>query len=332
MELIVPIKRMGGMELTALSNSQLRDRLRQLAGGERRLVAELLRHLALADARHAERGWGFPSLFYYCTEELRYSEAAAYKRIQAARLCASFPKLLEMLERGETNLSVALLLRPHLTVENEADVLRRVSHKNYRQVETVVAALAPRPDVPDSVRRAAIKEPCPVLAQTPDGPAASPAPKPARVEILSPGRFHLNLTVSQAVWEKIERVRGLLRGRHPGGELEKTFDELAEHFLRTRDPMRRALRRSETASQRGPQALRDAVILRDGGRCTFTSPDGRRCRALERLEADHIVPKAKGGGNELSNLRTLCRSHNQLAAEEIFGRALVGPHRRGRGR
>jgi hypothetical protein len=68
-----------------------------------------------------------------------------------------------------------------------------------------------------------------------------------------------------------------------------------------------------------PNAIRQTVCERDGDRCTFTGPDGRRCGSEWHLELDHIVPLAKGGATTANNLRTLCRRHNQLEAKREFG-------------
>jgi HNH endonuclease len=46
------------------------------------------------------------------------------------------------------------------------------------------------------------------------------------------------------------------------------------------------------------------------------SGKGKKCDATEFLELDHIEPFALGGKTEASNVRVLCRVHNQLAAEE----------------
>ena len=56
-----------------------------------------------------------------------------------------------------------------------------------------------------------------------------------------------------------------------------------------------------------PARLRHEVFRRDGYRC-------RECGATNKettLEIDHIVPVSKGGGNNLSNLQTLCKACNR---------------------
>jgi hypothetical protein len=66
-----------------------------------------------------------------------------------------------------------------------------------------------------------------------------------------------------------------------------------------------------------------AVFLRDGKRCSFVSPDGRRCRARRCLELDHIEPLAVGGEATIENLRLRCRAHNQWYARQYFGASRV---------
>jgi len=69
------------------------------------------------------------------------------------------------------------------------------------------------------------------------------------------------------------------------------------------------------------------VFERDGLRCSFVAGDGHRCTATAFLELDHIEPRAFGGAHELKNIRIFCRTHNQRAAEQVFGRRAVEERR-----
>jgi 5-methylcytosine-specific restriction endonuclease McrA len=75
--------------------------------------------------------------------------------------------------------------------------------------------------------------------------------------------------------------------------------------------------------RRVPMAVRRAVYERDGARCTHVDAEGRRCNATHHLQLDHIVPWARGGASNVSNIRLLCRQHNLLAARRSFGPAFI---------
>ena len=70
-----------------------------------------------------------------------------------------------------------------------------------------------------------------------------------------------------------------------------------------------------------------AVWKRDGGRCTFTTETGHRCPARDLLQYDHIDPVARGGEATVENLRLRCRTHNQLDAEQAFGKEFIAEKR-----
>jgi 5-methylcytosine-specific restriction enzyme A len=59
--------------------------------------------------------------------------------------------------------------------------------------------------------------------------------------------------------------------------------------------------------------LREAVLLRDKYTCQHCGHVG-----VEGMEVDHIINKASGGTDELSNLQTLCRSCHQLEWQHLF--------------
>jgi len=81
-------------------------------------------------------------------------------------------------------------------------------------------------------------------------------------------------------------------------------------------------------SRHVPAAARDRVSVRDGGRCTFMSPTGERCKATHHLHVDHITPFARGGTHDPMNLRLLCSAHNALMARRDFGESHMAQFRR----
>lgn len=337
------------VSLQSLPAEVLRDRLRGLAALERRSLANQLRHLGEVQRRGVSAEWGYPSMFYYCTEELKFSEAAAYKRITAARKALACPALLDLVERGELNLEGILILAPHIH-GNDVELIERARGKKSPALQALVAEISPRPDVRDFTMRL----PSPSAPARPNSGEAQgaaemivlaspciPAPQAvvaqtARVEHLSPGRLHLGMTIDAELWEKIRRVRSLLWHKHPDGKLEKLLGELVEFFLKRQDPLARARRRAARGGTGGmpaasrpavSAAVRDAVFLRAGGLCAFVSEDGRVCGSSDGLELDHATPRALGGSNAETNLRALCRQHNQLSARRLFG-ARAGARRK----
>jgi len=141
----------------SLDDRDLLRRLQELAGQERSATSELVAHLAELDARKLYLGEGYASLFGYCTDALRLAEHAAYKRIVAARACRTFPPLLDHLADGSLNLSTLRLLAPHLTAENFDGVLAHAKGRSKREVEELVARLAPQPEPVPSVRKLPVR-------------------------------------------------------------------------------------------------------------------------------------------------------------------------------
>src|SRR5260221_3570175 len=199
---------------SALSDQDLLARLETLAGKEREASVELLAHLAALDSRPSLfLGHGYGSLFNYCTHALRLSEDAACNRIEAARACRRFPLILDLLASGSLTLTSVRLLGKHLTEENHRSVLAKARDRSRREIEVLIAALAPRPDIPIAVR----KLPCPRATPPPlvgpgaamtsvssvAGPGIAPAPsalpgtpRPV-VQAWAPGRYRVQFTIGQ---------------------------------------------------------------------------------------------------------------------------------------
>ena len=157
--------------LRRLSDDELVARLKSLAARERRATALLVAHLAELDTRDLHLRAGYPSLFVYCRDVLALSEHEAYNRMEVARTARRFPLVLDLLASGAVNLTTVRLLGPHLTADNHSRVLESARGKRKAEVEEIVARLAPRPDVPASVR----KLPVGTVAAAPAVDSCSPA-------------------------------------------------------------------------------------------------------------------------------------------------------------
>jgi len=72
-----------------------------------------------------------------------------------------------------------------------------------------------------------------------------------------------------------------------------------------------------------PAAVARAVFVRDGGQCSYVSPNGRRCSACRCLELDTWSLGRRGASGACPNLRSRCRAHNQRSARQHYGKSRV---------
>jgi hypothetical protein len=140
--------RLGGLE-----DGQLLAALSGLVRRENDSLSDLLAHLAELDERALCIALGYSSLFAYCTEALGFCKSSAGRRIAAARVCRDFPEAFASIANGELQLSVLCALRPHLSAENANELFAACARKSYEQVEELLAARFPKPDVRDLIRR-----------------------------------------------------------------------------------------------------------------------------------------------------------------------------------
>jgi hypothetical protein len=141
------------MDVGGMGNEALLSEVERLVNADRTVGAALLVHLAEVDARKLYLARGYSSMFMYCRAALGMSEAEAYLRMRAADVGRRFPLVLERFGSGDVHLSAIKLLAPHLTPDNHAQLLDRVRGKCKREIEVIVAELAPKPDVPARVRK-----------------------------------------------------------------------------------------------------------------------------------------------------------------------------------
>lgn len=320
-------------DLTGLTDDALVSRLSTLCMAGHTLTARLIVHLIEVEERRLDLRAACTSMFDFCQRRLRMSEGAAFRRITAARLVKRFPTLLERIEKGQLHLSTLVLLRPHLTEQNVEELAAVAHGKTQRQVEELLARLAPKPDVPSSIVELGTpsNDAGPTLFAGTDATPLPSAPR-ARIEPLSEARYKVQLAASAALRAKLERASDLMRHRNPSGDLALVIDAAMDLLFAKLEKERlgkvKAPRetRAATGTSRGRAVsarVRREVFERDGEQCTFVDDAGERCPSRGHLELDHVEARALGGTNAASNLRVRCRAHNRLAAEDAFGKAYI---------
>lgn len=336
-------------------------RLSEITCDSRRVEADLVAHIGEVDARRLFAREGQPSMFAYCLEVLHLSEPETNLRIVVARASRRHPALLEMLSDGRLHLSGIALLAPHLTEANVDAVLARAVHLSKRRIEELIAELAPRPDVPESVRRlpelrsnrAPVSDACKLprpdevnrvpagreLTALTTGAATVPQPRAAgrhhsySLAPLAPGRYKVQFTAGAALREKLERLQDLMRSSVPDGDLAKIIeDAVTEKIVRLEARRLGAARRprktvAESDTRPGPRrlpaAVKRAVRERDGDRCAYVDRQGRRCSARQGLQFHHRHPHGCGGDRSLGNICLMCYAHNAYEAATDFGRPVA---------
>jgi hypothetical protein len=335
-----------------LSDDALRAKVKLLAECSRAVTVELIAHLAEFYARKLHCAEGPGSLFRYCTEILRFSEAAACNRIKAARAARRFPVILDLLADGSVNLTTIRLLSPHLTPDNHQAILAEATGMTRRQVDKLVARLSPQPDVAPSIRKLPSPNTAPVTcaveangapgkatallalgaipvtAQSPTAEAMVPPPtrRPA-IATLAPERYRVQFTIGQETEEHLRRLQDLLRREIPDGDPGAIFVRALPLLLREIEKRKFAAtshprpgRGAKEGSRHVPAEVERTVWQRDQGRCAFVAGNGRRCTERSFLEFHHSnQPYARGGEATVENIALRCRAHNVYEAELIFG-------------
>jgi hypothetical protein len=327
----------------ALPDADLLARLDALAGREREATVELIAHLAALEARpsaFAARGYG--SLFAYCTGALHLSEDAACNRIEAAKACRRFPEILDRLGSGGLSLTTVRMLARHLTPENHENVLARAEGLSVRKVEVLIAELAPRPDVPASVRKlpmptqretlvpstmsarpadaatspteaaAGVLDPIadPPAINAPMAPSAAPRPL---TRPLAPERYRVQFTIGEEAHEKLRRLQCLLRREIPSGDAGAIFERGLSLLLE------RVERDKLGARQRDPESpIRRATDYRRAASTTSS-------RYIPRAVKWAVWVRDGGRCAFVSADGHRCTEENFLEFHHIHPHALRGP-------
>ncbi|MGK5087198.1 HNH endonuclease signature motif containing protein [Bdellovibrionota bacterium FG-2] len=246
------------------------------------------------------------------------------------RLLKDVPSAAASIQSGALNLSTVSAVQCFLKRE-ERDKGKTYSPEEKRGLLTQMEKLS-------------VRECEKVLFQV--SPESAKAKESSRV--VSSTETELRVVVSIELMKKLEKLKGLLAHSHPNPSLAQLFEFLADRTLEQIDPDQKNERRKRRQESREskelkaaqatpapesvansnprqiPAAIRAEVWERDGGKCTFVSPQtGKKCESTHGLEYDHKIPVVLGGGSEVSNLRILCSHHNAWEAIQKIGHSTM---------
>jgi 5-methylcytosine-specific restriction endonuclease McrA len=308
-------------------------------------TATLIALIAEVDLRRLYLPAGYPSMCAYCVHKMNLPREAALKRIHAARAAREYEAILDALAEGRLHLTAVQLLAPRLTPENADELLAAATHKTKDEIQQLLAARFPRPDLP--TRLEALTPPLTLGTESAEGNVQEPSksralehvesagPRP-KLTPLSAQTFALQMTIRASAQEKLGYIQALLGHALPAGEIPELFERALDAYIRelekqkfcaTSRPRRPGARRSSSNPRHIPASVKCAVWQRDGGQCGFVGENGNRCTARTRLEFDHADPVARGGEATVEGIRLRCRAHNQYEAELVFGAGFMSEKR-----
>lgn len=168
------------VDIQRLTNEELIRRTEELAADIRTKTCDLVESLAEMDRRKLYQDFRYASLFEYCIHKLRMSEAAAYRRIRAARAFQAYPPVKPLMREGKLTLEALALLHPYLNDVDAGKLVSEASGKRVWEVERLIACRRteePRRDVVRFIAPAlATPVPVPETRMLFDPPASASAP------------------------------------------------------------------------------------------------------------------------------------------------------------
>ncbi|MEQ8566536.1 MAG: hypothetical protein RMA76_16605, partial [Deltaproteobacteria bacterium] len=243
---------------------------------------------------------GFSSLFRFCVEGLGLTEDQACRRVAVVRAARRVPEVFGMIATGELHMTGVAKLSKFMNDDNAHSLVEQAKNKSKAEVEMLIATEFPGAKSSDD-----------------------------RVEAATPDTFAFRFDGSAEANALLDRAKELTP---PGTDIGEIFEAALSLYVdklerkkngKTSRPRSKPAEDAPAGAAYVPAATRRAVVERDGARCTYVSPDGRRCSERSNLEFDHVGGRALGAKSVVGELRLLCRAHNLHAAREVQGHGFI---------
>lgn len=269
------------MNLKNLTDTQLIKDTKTLVSQELKYLVAVLKNLIEIERRKLFSEFKYPSMLEFIIQELGYTNSAASRRLQSARLLGEIPDIESKIRSGSlsiTNLHRASIFFKKERIKDTSTrrmILSKLENKSQLDCEKILLELTPRPLPSEGIRP------------------------------VSKEHVQLKINVLETTHKKLDDVKCLL-GLHVIDEFFSTLaDEAKENITRKRFKLTKNGR--ETHSESRTPSNHDK-------RTTYEKAQEKKCEncgGLFLLQQDHIHPYARGGKSDSSNLRLLCFHCNQ---------------------
>lgn len=270
-----------------MNNEQLFLKIKKLVNEERRIDVEILECLQEIEKRKAYAELKYDGLFTYCVKELGFTDSQAYQRIQAMRALKEVPEIKSMIESGSLSVSSVSKVQVHFREEKKCGITHLPVEKLeiFKVVENHTAKEAEK--LLSEMRGVKIKT-------------------------------KLMLELDEEAEELWKQTKNTFAHIKKGDELE-LFKIALKTLLLKKESSTQPRRTVPLLTSTQPLKTRYIntqtkkwIWQRDQSKC-------QNCGGKYALQLDHVLPYAKGGSNEVSNLRVLCRSCNLYTGIQKFG-------------
>ena len=241
--------------VSGLSDSQLLEQTSKLASLDHQIQVFVIDHLLEIECRKLYLSRGFSSLFDYVARGLGYSAGAAWRRINAMKLCVHVEGARERLRDGSLSLDAAAQLQAAFERRDRqrarakrgggaGGVMALKPSGSARSAPALVLRPEgkPLPDLDVSTRKALVDEAAgkstrqvmQMLAEV-DPELAVPTD---RVRALSGGRWEMKAVIDEECQRGLEQLKGLLSHVDPHMTLGQLVGRLVQEGLDRHDPGR----------------------------------------------------------------------------------------------
>lgn len=331
--------------LNELNLRQLDHHLKSLARQERQVLCQVIKTIQEISARRSYLDLGYPNLYTYLVEGVGYSSGSAHRRIDAARLMHEIPELAGKIESGDLKLTQVSLIQKatrqifnetatKVCTEQKREILNKICKQSFQKSEQEVARYFDRP----------------VLEFT-------------KQSTQSDGSVRLELTLSQEVYENIQKAQALVSHAVPSKDLVQFLKYVSSKIIQQKTKVRvsaqKVAQRPDAPASFSTLEPTDSFsiqepILRSCARKPKIKLDGRRpftarqrklilaqkptcehvdpvshlkCNSTWFLQIDHKHSQWAGGVSQLSNAQVLCAAHNRQKYRKEAGLRWKSSHR-----